>query len=117
MERIVAWRRAARGAVVVSWFAAFLTFGGAAWAADTDGDGIADELDNCPAVANPTQRDTDGDGIGDRCDNCRLVANPLQEDADGDGVGDACDQCAGTTADVPQSDGSFRIAVSGTAAA
>ena len=83
MERIVAWRRAARGAVVVSGFAAFLTFGGTAWAADTDGDGIADELDNCPAVANPTQRDTDGDGIGDRCDNCRLVANPLQEDADG----------------------------------
>lgn len=35
---------------------------------DTDGDGIADAADNCPAVANPDQRDTDGDGIGDVCD-------------------------------------------------
>ena len=113
MERIVAWRHGACSAVVVSALAAFLALGGTARAADTDGDGIADDVDNCPTVANASQRDTDGDGIGDRCDNCRLIANPLQEDTDGDGVGDACDQCASTTADVPQSDGSFRIAVSG----
>jgi hypothetical protein len=36
--------------------------------ADTDGDGIPDEQDNCPALANPTQADTDGDGVGDACD-------------------------------------------------
>lgn len=35
---------------------------------DTDGDGVADSIDNCPTVANPDQRDSDGDGIGDACD-------------------------------------------------
>jgi rhodanese-related sulfurtransferase len=34
---------------------------------DTDGDGINDDLDNCPSVANPDQKDTDGDGAGDAC--------------------------------------------------
>jgi len=35
---------------------------------DTDGDGICDSQDNCPAVANPNQADSDHDGIGDACD-------------------------------------------------
>jgi cysteine-rich repeat protein len=35
---------------------------------DTDGDGVPDCADNCPAVPNPDQSDIDGDGIGDRCD-------------------------------------------------
>ena len=35
---------------------------------DTDGDGILDNADNCPAVCNPQQLDADGDGIGDACD-------------------------------------------------
>lgn len=43
---------------------------------DTDGDGIVDELDNAPNVANPDQADTDGDGIGD-------VSDP---DIDGDNL-------------------------------
>jgi hypothetical protein len=34
---------------------------------DTDGDGISNETDNCPAVPNPTQTDSDSDGIGDAC--------------------------------------------------
>lgn len=75
---------------------------------DTDGDGIADDADNCPTIANPGQEDNDGDGIGNACDstpngdtdndgvdnladNCPTVANPGQEDNDADGLGNACD--------------------------
>ena len=35
---------------------------------DTDEDGIPDDLDNCPDVANPDQSDVDFDGVGDYCD-------------------------------------------------
>jgi len=35
---------------------------------DSDGDGIADDVDNCPFTFNPDQADTDGDGVGDVCD-------------------------------------------------
>lgn len=44
---------------------------------DSDGDGILDDADNCPAVANADQQDTDADGLGDACD-----AEPY-EDVDG----------------------------------
>lgn len=75
---------------------------------DTDGDGVLDESDNCPSLANPTQLDRDGDGQGDECDstpygpdvdndgfpalldNCPAVSNPTQQDSDSNGVGDAC---------------------------
>lgn len=77
---------------------------------DTDGDGILDDEDNCPAVANADQADADEDGVGDACDdggnemnadydrdgipdatdNCPRKANPDQTDSNGDGVGDAC---------------------------
>ena len=39
-------------------------------AGDGDGDGIANPLDNCPAVANANQADADADGLGDVCDPC-----------------------------------------------
>ncbi|RJG41889.1 chitinase [Motilimonas pumila] len=35
---------------------------------DSDGDGISDEVDNCPNVANPDQKDTDNNGVGDACE-------------------------------------------------
>ncbi len=58
---------------------------------DKDSDGILDNVDNCPAIANPTQENTDSDKIGDACDNCKTVSNPNQEDIDRDGKGDVCD--------------------------
>jgi hypothetical protein len=60
---------------------------------DSDGDGVLDHLDNCPATFNANQQDADSDGVGDVCDNCPLAANPQQEDTDGDGTADACDNC------------------------
>ena len=58
---------------------------------DSDSDGIADSLDNCPLIPNPSQAESDGDGVGDACDNCPDVPNASQSDADGDGYGNACD--------------------------
>ncbi len=76
---------------------------------DRDGDSFADDLDNCPGIANSDQADfdldrignvcdadLDGDGIaqsapaGSKLDNCPLVPNQDQKD-DGDvGKGNAC---------------------------
>jgi hypothetical protein len=60
---------------------------------DTDGDGIANAADLCPATADPLQTDSDGDGdgIGDACDDCIAVSNADQRDTNADGYGNACD--------------------------
>jgi hypothetical protein len=72
---------------------------------DDDGDGVADGADNCPLVANASQRNTDGagdggdacdgdddnDGVGDENDNCPAAPNLGQQDRDANGMGDACD--------------------------
>jgi uncharacterized delta-60 repeat protein len=64
---------------------------------DSDGDGVLDDVDNCPSVPNGpaqaniagvgNQLDSDGDGTGDACDLC---PNDPDNDIDGDGI------CAGT---------------------
>ena len=56
---------------------------------DQDGDGVPDNVDNCPSMINPLQEDTDGDGLGNVCDNCPDFDDTL--DADGDGLADGCD--------------------------
>ena len=85
--------------------------GGGSGDPDSDNDGIADNIDNCPNDANTNQADndndglgnvcdstpdgtivdTDGDGIADDVDNCPSIANADQADNDNDGLGNACD--------------------------
>jgi cysteine-rich repeat protein len=70
---------------------------------DNDGDGIIDNVDNCPTIANPNQHDSDGDGYGDACDNCPNDPNKIEPgvcgcgvadtDSDSDGTLDCNDQC------------------------
>jgi len=63
--------------------------------ADTDGDGVADAVDNCPQISNPGQADLDDDGEGDACDN----------DIDGDGLDNATELSLETDPANPDSDG------------
>ena len=80
---------------------------------DTDGDGIPDDVDNCPNMVNQDQTDSDNDGIGDVCDvcpndsdndkdkdgvcgnvdNCPTIFNEEQTNSDTDSYGDTCDNC------------------------
>ena len=69
---------------------------------DNDGDGVCDDVDNCPGVYNPGQGDSDGDGVGDLCDveECDGVDNDgdglVDEgfpDSDSDGIADCVDAC------------------------
>ena len=50
---------------------------------DTDGDGVPDAADDCPAIADPMQLDADGDGAGDACDVCPGTSDVMQADRDG----------------------------------
>ena len=67
---------------------------------DADSDGIGDACDEYPLCADNNSscpvyngNDTDKDGIDNNVDNCPSVANPDQTDTDSDGIGDACDEC------------------------
>jgi large repetitive protein len=83
---------------------------------DSDGDGIANAMDNCPNVFNPIrpmdggkQADADGDGVGDACDVCPRDADSTTctmfdpDDSDGDGVKNGMDNCP-TVANMDQAD-------------
>jgi cytosine/adenosine deaminase-related metal-dependent hydrolase len=82
------------------------TYDGTITEDDQDGDGIPDELDNCPTIFNPVrpmdggrQADADLDGIGDACDPCPLnegtedCAVFTGADLDNDGVPNGVDNC------------------------
>lgn len=62
---------------------------------DTDGDGVDDDVDNCPLIANPLQENNDGDAEGDVCD----------ADDDNDGLSDVDEVSYGTDAFNPDTDG------------
>jgi OOP family OmpA-OmpF porin len=81
---------------------------------DTDGDGVNDDLDQCPGTPAGTQVDSSGcplpqdddrDGVTNDIDKCpgtpagtKVDANGCEIDSDGDGVGDSRDQCPNTPA-------------------
>ncbi len=73
---------------------------------DSDGDGLANDDDNCPRVFNPirpldngVQGDADDDGRGDACDPCPTNGGTIQcevaeyLDRDGDGRPNVIDNC------------------------
>jgi hypothetical protein len=102
---------------------------------DSDGDGICNNVDNCPNVSNPDQKDSNHNGIGDACevvspcanqggdsdgdgvcnnvDNCPNVSNPDQKDSNHNGIGDACEQPSGgnTCKDVRAVGGNGQITI------
>lgn len=55
---------AAGVALLDKWIRSGLGMG----SADTDGDGLADNVDNCKKTTNASQLDSDGDGFGNACD-------------------------------------------------
>ena len=93
-----------------------LTFDLGGAKADADGDGIADDKDNCPNTAGLKEYggcpDSDGDGIVDSEDGCPLAAGARDlmgcPDGDGDGVADKDDLCpesSGPLNGCPDADG------------
>lgn len=108
--RIHAGLEVVLGLVVVSALACGEDAGGAAPVDpdDVDGDGVANDGDNCPRASNVDQHDEDADAVGDDCDNCPSVGNAEQADTTevalmqgtfADGVGDACDRRPGIGGD------------------
>lgn len=77
---------------------------------DRDGDGILDDVDDCPDTPGVPSDipgcngcpDTDGDGLCDNVDECPEEAGPMENngcpilDRDGDGILDADDDCPDT---------------------
>jgi hypothetical protein len=59
----------------------------------------------------PGEGDLDGDGVADDQDNCLVVANPSQVDADADGYGNACDGDFDNDGDVDAQDFSSHFMV------
>ena len=94
----------------------FSDIGTHAYNPDSDGDGVTDDIDQCPDTpsgesvdangCSDSQKDTDGDGVSDDLDQCPDTPDGVtvdmngcadsQKDSDGDGVTDDIDECANT---------------------
>lgn len=59
---------------VSPWF--YISVEDCADSSDMDNDGVLDEADNCPLVANSDQSDRDADGVGDVCDSTPMPTPP-----------------------------------------
>jgi OOP family OmpA-OmpF porin len=80
--------------------------------ADSDGDGVYDDADECPGTPEGAEvddagcpLDSDGDGVADYADACpgTEAGRPVDDqgcvlDSDGDGIADDRDECPGTAA-------------------
>jgi hypothetical protein len=87
------------GVADYGWFIDDVRIYTCAAATDTDGDGVADAFDNCPAVVNGGQDNGDGDASGDVCDACPATGDPgLCLDDDSDGYLDSHEALIGTGA-------------------
>jgi len=78
--------------------------------ADTDGDGVTDDMDKCPDTPSGVKVDdtgcpidSDGDGVADYLDKCpntpagaAVDASGCPLDSDGDGIADYLDKCPNT---------------------
>ena len=78
-----------------------LTYSVGFGARDADGDGVKDDMDECPTEAGPAETngcpDSDGDGVADKDDECPNEAGVANlngcPDGDSDGVADKDDEC------------------------
>ena len=82
---------------------------GGAFFADTDGDGVLDNDDNCPFNSSSSQTDSDGNSRGDACDPgataaCGGVASCTDNDSDGFGSPGAASCSAGSATDCNDAD-------------
>ncbi len=64
---------------------------------DSDGDGVPDAEDNCPAIPNPDQLDSNFDGIGNACQETTALDTTgfLQANRDGSSTAEATDPASG----------------------
>lgn len=61
---------------------------------DIDGDGVPNDQDNCPSIANPDQLDDDQDGLGNECDPSPSTGSSTSTDGEiidiGSGANTGC---------------------------